>query len=136
MMVTQLGKLAKKKSFKCTHKIGGFYDRCVLSRLLCLTLCGLVDCSLPRLLCPWASLGMNTGMGCHALLQGIFPTQGSNPHLLHPLRWQEGSLPLAPPGEADSSPSEPPEKPLMTGSLMQLKKHNDIGSVKLHSVRM
>ena len=24
----------------------------------------------------------NTGVGCHALLQGIFPTQGSNPHLL------------------------------------------------------
>ena len=31
-----------------------------------------------RLLCPWVFLGRNTGMGCHALLQGIFPTQGSN----------------------------------------------------------
>ena len=31
-------------------------------------------------------------MGCHFLLQGIFPTQGSNPHLLH---WQVGSLPLS-----------------------------------------
>ena len=29
------------------------------------------------------SPGKNTGVGCHALLQGIFPTQGSNPHLLH-----------------------------------------------------
>ena len=28
-----------------------------------------------------------------ALLQGIFPTQGSNPHLLHLLHWQVGSLP-------------------------------------------
>ena len=28
------------------------------------------------------SLGKNTGVGCHALLQGIFPTQGSNPRLL------------------------------------------------------
>ena len=36
-----------------------------------------------RLLCPWDSLGKNTGVGCHALFQGIFPTQGSNPHLLH-----------------------------------------------------
>ena len=27
--------------------------------------------------------GNNTGVGCHFLLQGIFPTQGSNPHLLH-----------------------------------------------------
>ena len=31
------------------------------------------------------------------LLQGIFPTKGLNPHLLHLLRWQAGSLPLAPP---------------------------------------
>ena len=31
----------------------------------------------------------------HALLQGIFPTQGSNPHLLPLLHWQVGSLPLA-----------------------------------------
>ena len=29
------------------------------------------------------SPGKNTGVGCHALLQGIFPTQGSNPCLLH-----------------------------------------------------
>ena len=34
-----------------------------------------------RLLCPWNSPGKNTGVGCQALLQGIFPTQGSNPHL-------------------------------------------------------
>ena len=32
---------------------------------------------------PWDSLGKNTGVGCHALLQGIFPTQGLNPHLLY-----------------------------------------------------
>ena len=42
-----------------------------------------MDCEAPpnpaRLLCPWDSLGKNTGVGCHALLlQGIFPTQGSN----------------------------------------------------------
>ena len=35
-----------------------------------------------RLLCPWDSPGKNIGVGCHALLQGIFLTQGSNPHLL------------------------------------------------------
>ena len=32
-----------------------------------------------RLLCPWNSLGKNTGEHCHSLLQGIFPTQGLNP---------------------------------------------------------
>ena len=37
--------------------------------------------------------------GCHALPQEVFPTQGLNLHLLHLLRWQAGSLPLAPPGK-------------------------------------
>ena len=32
---------------------------------------------------PWNSLGQNTQMGSHSLLQGIFPTQGSNPGLPH-----------------------------------------------------
>ena len=36
-----------------------------------------------RLFCPWDSLGKNAGVGCHFLLQGIFPTQGSNLSLLH-----------------------------------------------------
>ena len=43
------------------------------------------------------SPGKNTGVGCHALLQGIFQTQGWNPHLLCLLHWQAGSLSLAPP---------------------------------------
>ena len=52
-----------------------------------------------RLLCPCDSPGKNTGVDCHALLQGIFPTQGSNLHLLCFLHWQVDSLPLAPPGK-------------------------------------
>ena len=44
-----------------------------------------------RLLRPWNSPGKNTGVGCHFLLQGIFPAQGSNSCLRH---WQEDSLPL------------------------------------------
>ena len=36
-----------------------------------------------RLLCPWDSLGKSIEMGCHALLWGTFPAQGSNPGLLH-----------------------------------------------------
>ena len=48
----------------------------------CLTLCEPVD-SAYGLLCPWDSPGKNAGIGCHSLLQGIFPTQGSNPGLLH-----------------------------------------------------
>ena len=38
-------------------------------------------------------------MGCRALLQGIFFTQGPNPHLLLFLYWQAASLPLTPPGK-------------------------------------
>ena len=49
----------------------------------CPTLCDPVDCSLPGSSVHGDSPGKNTGVGCHALLQGIFPTQGSNPCLLH-----------------------------------------------------
>ena len=36
-----------------------------------------------RLYSPWNSPAQNTGVGSHSLLQGIFPTQGLNPGLLH-----------------------------------------------------
>ena len=39
--------------------------------------------SATKLLCPWNFPGKNTGRGCHFLLQGISPTQGLNPGLLH-----------------------------------------------------
>ena len=66
---------------------------CLRAKLLqsCLTLCNPMDCSL-RFLCPWNSLGKNTGVGCHALLQGMFLTQGEKPHLLRLLHWQVGSF--------------------------------------------
>ena len=50
-----------------------------------------------RLLCPWDSPGKSTGVDCHALLQGIFLTQGSNLCPLCFMHWQAGSLPLEPP---------------------------------------
>ena len=56
-----------------------------------------------KLLCPWNSPGKNTGIGCHALLQGIFLTQGSNLCLLCLLHWQANSLPLMPPGKPEPS---------------------------------
>ena len=56
-----------------------------------------------RLLCPWDSPGKNTRVGCHSLHQGIFPTQGLNPHLLHLLHCQVGSLPLVPPGKMQTT---------------------------------
>ena len=50
-------------------------DESVLVAQLCLTPCD-----------PMNPPGKNTGVGCHALLQGVFPTQESNPGLLH-CRW-------------------------------------------------
>ena len=46
------------------------------------------------LLCPWNSPGKNTGVGYHALLQGIFPTPGLKPVST----WQVGSLLTETPG--------------------------------------
>ena len=65
----------------------------------CLILCGPHGLQPARLLCPWDSLGRNTGVGCHALLQGIFLAQGSNPSLLCLLHWWTISLPLPPRGK-------------------------------------
>ena len=44
-----------------------------------------------RLLFPWDSPGKNTGMGCHALIQEIFPSQRLNLHLSCLLHWKVGS---------------------------------------------
>ena len=63
----------------------------------CLTLCNPTNYSPPG--CPWDSPGKNTGVGCHFLLQGVFPTQESNPCLLH---WQADSLPRNHQGSPDS----------------------------------
>ena len=66
---------------------------------LCPTLCNPMDYSLPGSSVNGGFPGKNTHVGCHALLQGIFLTQGSNPHLLCFLRWQASSLPLEPLGK-------------------------------------
>ena len=64
----------------------------------CLTLCDPKDCS-PPAFSAHGRQGKNTGVDCHALLQGIFPIQGLNLCLLCLLHWQAGSLPLVPTGK-------------------------------------
>ena len=64
----------------------------------CQTLCYYMHCSLPGSTVDGDSLGKNTGVGCRALLQEFFPTQGPNPDLLR-CRW-------------DSLPFEASEKPI------------------------
>ena len=69
------------------------YSTTTYSYLMCCVLCAVLSHSVkfdslqPHGLARHGdSLGKNTTVGCHALLQGIFPTQGSNPGLLH-CRW-------------------------------------------------
>ena len=60
------------------------------TRLRCFSrvrLCAAPGTEPSRLLCRWDSSGKNTGVGWHALLQGTFPTQGSNPPLLRLQHW-------------------------------------------------
>ena len=79
-------------------KLYNIINACLHAKSLqsCLTLrpWGLQPCQ-----APWDSPGKNTGVGCCALLQGIFTSQGLKPHLLSLLHWQVGPLPLISPEE-------------------------------------
>ena len=76
-----------------TQAIMNIYEFMDFFFFVCVCACSLVSDSLwphellpSRLLSPWDFLGKNTGMCCHFLLQGFFPTQGLNPYpqcLLH-----------------------------------------------------
>ena len=68
---------------------------CLVAQL-CPTLCDLMDCSPLGSFVHWDSPGKNTRVGCHVLLQGIFPPRGQT---------------LVSHIAADSLPSEPPGKP-------------------------
>ena len=72
--VKQLPSIKNKKNYK------KFYNQKSEREVAqsCPTLCDPMDGK-----GPWDFPGKNTGVGCHFLLQGIFPTQGWNPGLLH-----------------------------------------------------
>ena len=79
----------------------------ILKIHLCVCACSVMSNSLwphrlqpTRLLCPWDFPGKNTGVGCHFLLRGTFPTQGPNLRLLCLLPWQADSLQFVPPGKS------------------------------------
>ena len=65
-------------------------------------------------------------MGYHALLQGIFPTQGLNPGFLRLLHWQLGSLPLVPSGK--------PTAPYIREPRSILTKNHDSDEVDTYTV--
>ena len=58
-----------------------------------------MDCSLPGFSVHGILQARILELGCRALFQGIFLTQGLSPCLLHLLHWQAGSLPLVLPGK-------------------------------------
>ena len=100
----------KPMSLASPALVGGLFttepSECVyLIAQLCPAVCDLVDSSLPGSFVHADSPGKNTGVGCHALLQGIFPTQGANP----------GSEPRSSTLQADSLPSKPTGRPMSTG---------------------
>ena len=76
---------------------------CMLSQLSRELPCATYGLKPVRLFCPWDSPGESPEVGCHFLLQGIFPTQGSNPGLLRLSTLTGSSLPLVPPGKCKGS---------------------------------
>ena len=85
VMKKSLGGYRRDKVIKLKVDSGDFtWGLCVCAKSLqsCLTLCDPMDCGLAGSSgSPWDSPSKNTGVGGHFLLQGIFPTQGSNPCL-------------------------------------------------------
>ena len=80
------------------------------------------------------SPGRNTGVGCHSLLQGIFPAQGTNPCLFCVLHWPVGFLPLEPPGKSrhcTRSIKSSKTKVLLSGRKMQATPGCQRGRCKL-----
>ena len=94
----------KCRKLESMHCCQHFKSVCVVrvpDKLLqsCPVLCNSMDCSSPGSSVHGILQAKNTGVGCHALLQGIFPTQGWNLRPLCLLHWQTSSLSLAPSGK-------------------------------------
>ena len=72
--LTQIIYLSTKAAIKGSEPYEPLAVLCLVTQS-CLTLCGPMDCSLPGSSVHRDFPGMNTGVGCQALLPGIFPTQ-------------------------------------------------------------
>ena len=84
MIHTKISALLIEMGYKTSYCLD-LYRIIVLSYSV-MSDCYPMDCSLPGSSLHGDSLGKNAGVSCHAPRQRIFPTQGSNPSLLH-WRW-------------------------------------------------
>ena len=91
----------------------------------CLTVCDPMDCSSPGSSFQGDSPGKNIGVGCQALLQGIFLTHGSNLHLITCPEFQADYLPLVLHG-----------KPISMTTTQQLKGRKYHKWMKLKNIRL
>ena len=90
LLICQMGTIIISTSQNCHEKWVGLYKVCAgLVAQSCPTLCDPMDCSAPLSSVHGLLQARILGVGCHFLLQGIFPTQGSNTSLLRLLhcRW-------------------------------------------------
>ena len=74
--------MSTKNKNKNGVTVSDSFGKCLVTQSS-LTLCDPIDCSPPDCFVHGDFPGQNTGVGCHALLQGIFPTQGLNSGLPH-----------------------------------------------------
>ena len=82
------------------------------------TLCDPMDCSPPGSSVHGMIPGKHTGVSCHFLLQGSFPTQSSNPSLLQLLHWQADSVTVLP-----GKPRVPHSYPLLRAYEWEIPSH-------------
>ena len=76
---TELNWMCKSTESLCCTMV----NVCMVNRFCCVQLFATLWITARQFFSPWDSPGKNTGVGCHALLQGTFPTQGLNPGLPH-----------------------------------------------------
>ena len=116
------------RKFRCVFQTCG---SCLVPQS-CPALCNPMDCSLPGPSVHGDSPGKNTGVGCHAILQGIFPTWGSTPGVYHcrwilyPLKYENH------PGELNCSTSAPPTSKLLAISQIQSTESLHLPSYDFH----
>ena len=95
VLFPSLGHLSPKVHGWIWRSLFYLMHACAKLLQLCWTLCNPMNHSPPGSSVHGDTPGKNIGVGCHALIQGFFLTQGSNWYLLCLLHWQVGSLSLS-----------------------------------------